>query len=290
MIQSYMPTIGSALLILIFSSFPLFLWGYGTRYLSHHLWNRGRFFAGMIGGGLSVIAILIGEIFTSRYTLWSMLFVFLSVMTITVGLALALMRGGSPYIRTFLRKSALLHIWLIVGFFVVILLVTDFTQSPVLTLSLSALFGVLFSASLEEWVKHISTLGLTAREFRFSRRDFLIFTFFITLGFVTIENLIYLIKAFPQWTNIVFFTGFSRICFALPIHVLSASICVIIWWRALSYRVFSLQYCLTFLYGFAGAVAVHALYNNFISGQQIFFVILLALFGYYFFTQSLLRE
>lgn len=39
----------SIILIFFFAFFPIFLWGYAMNMLSHHEWNRARFFYGMIG-------------------------------------------------------------------------------------------------------------------------------------------------------------------------------------------------------------------------------------------------
>lgn len=47
-------TLLKIIIIVLFSSFPILLWGYGTTFLSHHIWNRARFFSGLIAGGISV--------------------------------------------------------------------------------------------------------------------------------------------------------------------------------------------------------------------------------------------
>lgn len=47
----------SIILSIFFCLVPLLLWGYGNIYLSSHVWNRARFFAGIAGGVISVICI-----------------------------------------------------------------------------------------------------------------------------------------------------------------------------------------------------------------------------------------
>jgi protease PrsW len=136
----------------------------------------------------------------------------------------------------------------------------------------------------------VSSLGLTSREFRFTRRDFLLFTFFITLGFVTLENIIYMIQEIERGALQVFFTGMSRLLFSLPLHVFAASVCVMMWWKALSYRFFSWQYIGYFSLGYIIATLIHGAYNTFLASGYIAPVIVLVALGYIAFTQWIIEE
>lgn len=278
----------SIILSVFFSLIPLLFWGYGNIYLSQHVWNRARFFAGIAGWIISVACIsffkewLLG---TWYRQIWAVIgvFVILGILTGWV-----IMRG-SPYIRGFLRRTLFFHIAL----FSLLLYGWGFVRDyiPMTQGSLTFFAGIsgfFIAACLEEGVKHVSSLWLTAKNFRFSRTDFLLFTFFVTLGFITGENILYLKEAYHSGILNVMMTGVYRLFFALPLHVFAASICVIFWWKALSYRFLSVQYIWLFLSGFLIAAIIHTLYNFLISKNSIFFLLLIVGIGYLAFTQWIL--
>ena len=271
-------SIMSIALIVFFSLVPLLLWSYGNIYLSHHIWNRARFFAGIFGWLISIVCILAFRSWlmsSGLEQIGAVIWVFIVLWGIT---SIAILYG-SPYIRGFLWRILMLHIAL----FSLLLYVWWWIQDilPMTISSLGFIGGIswfFIAACLEEWVKHVSSIGLTARDFRFSRGDFLVFTFFVTLGFVSVENILYLIEAYRWGTLSVFTTGIYRLLFALPLHVFAASICVVFWWRALSYGWLSWRYISLFLLGFIIAIVMHSFYNLLIErGDIIPLIALLAL-------------
>ena len=275
-------------LIALFLTFPLLLWGYGTLYLSQNIWNRNRFIFGMIGWAIAVaVIILFGKFKVSEsnlLTIISFLIMFGSIWSI----AWWATKSGSPFIWWFLRKVLLLHSLIFIFVCIAGVLIEDiFPHSNSLLVLLTSIWGFLLAASIEEWVKHISTLGLTSKEFRFTRRDFLLFTFFVTLGFSTIENAIYLFWKIDSSPWSILLIGISRILFSLTIHVFAASICVMLWWKALSYKIFSYKYVLFFLLGYIAATVVHGLYNFLLVHSYIFPLFVLTGVGYFSFTQWL---
>ncbi len=278
----------SIILSIFFCLIPLLLWGYGNIYLSSHVWNRARFFAGIAGGVISVICIaffkewLLG---TWYRQIGAVIGVFIVLWTLT---AWAIMYG-SPYIRGFLRRTLFFHIAL----FSLVLYIWGWVRAyipmtPGALTFFAGISGFFIAACLEEWVKHVSSLWLTAKNFRFSRTDFLLFTFFVTLGFVTAENILYLKEAYHSGILSVMMTGVYRLFFALPLHVFAASICVMFWWKALSYKFLSVQYVFLFTCGFLIATIIHTLYNFLISKSSIFFLLLIVGIGYLAFTQWIL--
>ncbi len=280
----------SIICIVIFSLFPVILWAYGTTFLSSHSWNRRRFLIGILGGWFTVWLIAVFSSFFKEnlilqiiYTLGIFLIIWLWVVIFT--------QYWSAYIRTFIRKIIGLHILLIavslLMYYGVSLL---FPVTPISLAIFSGMSSILVAASMEEWVKHLSSVGLSSWGFRFSRKDFLVFTLFITLGFVFFENSIYLIWAIPRWVWAVIWTGITRSIFSLSLHVFAASICIVFWWRALSYWVFSWQYSILFLIGFILATAVHGIFNISIQEWYTLVIIILAILSYVFFTQWLLDE
>lgn len=280
----------SILTIVFFSTFPLLFWAYGDIFLRDHAWNRLRFFGGLFGWGVSVGVIMMFERYFSSDSIVIMgwlvgVFIFLSlIMVYTI-------RNGSPYIQWFLYQILGLHFMIL---FILILLWFFGQYLPLFpsiwVLSLGWMIGFFISAYLEEWVKHISSIWLSSRDFRFSRRDLLLFTFFITLGFVMLENILYLMRAYDDgWKNIIF-TGLYRLFFALPLHVFAASICVMLWWRALSYPLYSLRYIGYFGWWFIIATTVHTLYNQCIDRWYLIPLVVLTGIGYIAFTQWIISE
>ncbi len=279
----------SLFIILLFTLFPLILWWYGTTYLSEHLWNRNRFLFWMITWSLSVLIIFMFWNIAALWVLW-MIASFCILFLILWGITWWITRKGSPFIRWFLRKVIVLHsILFSIVFLLGILGNSIFSLWAWFIGILSGIGTFLIAASIEEWVKHVSTLGLTSREFRFSRRDFLLFTFFVTLGFVTLENAIYMFSVIWKWPWDVFVVGITRILFSLPIHVFSAAICVVMWWEALSFRFFSFRYIALFLLWYVGATFIHWMFNVFVNEPYIIPVFVLTGVWYFSFTQWIIQ-
>lgn len=278
----------SLFLIALFLSFPLLLWGYGMIYLSENIWNRNRFIFGMVWWALAVSIILFfGKAWVFGSSLMKILSFFLIFLVLGT-IVWWVTRNGSPFIRWFLRKTLLLHSIIFCGVFAWALLLKSILPISFSLLAFLMWIGsFLLAASIEEWVKHISTLWLTAKEFRFTRRDFLIFTFFVTLWFSTFENAIYLFGQIHNWPGAVFLTGISRILFSLTIHVFAAAICVMMWWKALSYKFFSAKYILFFLLGYIGATLVHGTFNVLLDRSYIVPLFVLTGVWYFSFTQWL---
>ncbi len=100
------------------------------------------------------------------------------------------------------------------------------------------------------------SIGLMSQDFAFSRRDIIIFTLFVVLGFVFVENLLYLFAADMSLSTWIFRSSIS-----LMAHLLSAVICAYAWWRALSYEPDSVRYIAIFALGLSLAVLTHLGYN-----------------------------
>ena len=94
----------SIILILFFSFLPLLFWGYGNLYLSDHMWNRARFFAGIIGWMISIACIYLFKwwlILSGARQLFAVIGVFIVLWILSTGVTYF----WSPYIRWFLRRT-----------------------------------------------------------------------------------------------------------------------------------------------------------------------------------------
>ncbi len=283
-------TLAKIIIIVLFSSFPILLWGYGTTFLSHHIWNRARFFSGLVAGTISVSTIIVFEKYFEQDTLMQIFAVSWVFLTLSM-IAYGLMAKGSLYIWGFLRKVVILHTILFIILLALSYALRRYIDIPLSGIALfSSMASYLLLAWLEEGVKHISTLGLTAREFRFTRTDFLLFTFFVALGFVFVENIIYFSRAWGWSLGSLVSLGIGRTLFATMIHVFASALCVMCWWRWLSYGVFSLRYILWVVLGFILATLIHTLYNSLMWGGHIIGVLVLFLAGYFSFTQWIMAD
>ena len=279
------------LLIFIILSFPLLLWGYGTLYLSQNIWNRNRFLFGMLGWAIAVFVIAIFGKSSVSGSSFLKIGSFILIFSVIGMIAWWATKRGSPFIRWFLRKALFLHSMIFCSVFAwTLLLKWVIPTSNSFLIFLTSIWRFLLAASIEEWVKHVSTLWLTAKEFRFTRRDFLIFTFFVTLWFSTVESAIYLFSHIDSWPWWILFIGISRILFSLTIHVFAASICVMMWWKALSYKMYSYKYIFLFVLGYMIATIIHGAYNILLDRSYIFPLIVLTWVWYFSFSQWMIAH
>lgn len=182
-----------------------------------------------------------------------------------------------------MRKIALLHTILI--FFVtgITVILTHYLSGSLIVPAL--LSSILLASFFEETTKHFASIGLIGKDFQFSKQDIILFTFFVAIGFVFIENIFYFIRgdlSLGQWVFRSFFT--------LILHVFAAVVCSYFWWKALSYRLFSPRYIITFILGFILASSIHAVYNLSLAKGNIALVLIFAGVGYVVFTRLLLKE
>jgi hypothetical protein len=165
-----------------------------------------------------------------------------------------LIQSGSVYARILLQKFAKANMIIIVTLLIAILVLSSIIPGgSILALSITPL---LISSAIEESSKHLMSIGLMSQDFAFSRRDIIIFTIFVVLGFVWIENLLYFFQAHISLSTWVF-----RSFFSLTAHLLASVICAYVWWRAIAYEPASLHYILIFTIGIILAVLTHLGYN-----------------------------
>lgn len=190
---------------------------------------------------------------------------------------------GSAFARVFLRKIAIINTIIIFLLIVGILFITSIIPGSAVLSVLG--ISLLLASVFEEAAKHLMSVGLTGRDFRFSKQDIIFFTFFVVLGFVFVENILYFIYSdfsLVQWVFRSFFT--------LIAHLFAASMCAYFWWKALSYPLFSLRYFTTFLLGFFLASIIHMLYNLSLEKGSLLFVLLFTIAGYMVFTKLIMKE
>jgi PrsW family intramembrane metalloprotease len=165
-----------------------------------------------------------------------------------------LIQSGSIYARVLLQKFAKANMIVIVALLISILILSSILPGgSILALGVTPL---LISSAIEESSKHLMSIGLMSQDFAFSRRDIIIFTIFVVLGFVWIENFLYFFQAHVSLSTWIF-----RSFFSLTAHLLASVICAYAWWRAIAYEPASLHYILIFTLGIVLAVLTHLGYN-----------------------------
>lgn len=261
---------------------PVYLWGYGASRLLDTPWNRRRFILGIIIGGFSVGIVWLFSYFTKIEPIYIVFgsIIFIVILSIII---FSMIHQGSPFARWVLQKMAQVHIATIL--LLLIAITTVSVSVPGSIILILSTFPLLISSLVEEWSKHLMSIGLMSQDFRFSRSDIIIFTIFVVLGFVFIENLLYLV----QW-HFSLSTWVFRSFFSLSAHLLSAIICAYAWWRALSYEPFSWKYIGLFSTGFIIAVIVHLGYNVILSQGSIVGLFLYMTIGYIVATRWIMTD
>ncbi len=267
---------------LLVALLPVYLWWYGISRLLGAPWNRRRFVLGMLIGGCSVGIVWLFSYITTVEHIYILLMSVAFILTVSAFIFFLIYRG-SVYARGILKKVAIVNIGIIFTILMVVSGVSVYIPGAIIV-SLSML-PLLLSSLIEESSKHLMSIGLMSQDFRFSRSDIIIFTLFVVLGFVFIENLLYWVVWDTTITTWIF-----RSFFSLSAHLLSAVICAYAWWRALSYPPFSVKYIIIFSLGFIAAVMVHLGYNLILAEGSMLGLFAYMATWYYCVTRGLITE
>jgi hypothetical protein len=262
---------------------PVYLWGYGISYLLDTPWNRRRFLMGMVIGSLSVGWVwLFSHIEIDNYkNIFLSSIIFIGVIFIFI---FFLIQQGSSIARWLLKKFTIINSIIIVAVFIGSIMIANSLEWWYILMI--AIIPFLLSALIEESSKHLMSIGLMSQDFRFSRSDIIIFTFFVVLGFVFVENLLYLVQVIQGKLSLT--TWIFRSFFTLIAHLISAIICAYAWWRALSYEPFSYQYIIIFTFWFTLAVMAHLGYNMALNAGHIIGIYIYMLIGYILITKGIM--
>lgn len=261
---------------------PVYLWGYGVSYLLDTPWNRRRFILGIVIWWASVGMVWFFSRITHIGIFYSIATGLLFVWFLSL-IATMMIRRWSNIARIILQKITLVNmsiIMLILG--MSLLLASKIPWGTILILSVLPL---LLSALIEESSKHLMSIGLMSQDFRFSRSDIIIFTLFVVLGFIFIENLLYLFQGNFSLTTWIF-----RSFLTLVAHLLSAILCAYAWWKALSYPPFSVQYIAVFGLWFLIAVMTHLGYNLILEQGSMIGLALYMIWAYVIVTRGIIPD
>lgn len=277
-----MSSIFLAFLVFLIALLPIYLWWYISSMLLNEPWNRRRFLLWICIGGISVLFVWLFSMLkdTSYFYAALAIGIFVILLSITVFL---LIQFGSHFARKILQKVAIANILIITCW--IILLVSSSLLVPQSAVLLVMIAPLIVSSLIEESSKHLMSIWLMSQDFRFSQRDVVLFTIFVVLWFVFIENLLYFFKW--QWGM---WTWIFRSFFSLIAHIFSAVICAYAWWRALSYIPFSIKYISIFTLWFWWAIVSHMIYNYILQQGSIIGLLMYCAVAYVIITRSILKK
>lgn len=163
----------------------------------------------------------------------------------------------------------------------------DIQGNIFVTLS-SIIIVYIFIAFLEESMKHIALYG--SIDSILERRDILLFAVYSALGFVFLENTIYLtnIGEHAGFGGTFFSTLFSRSIVSLLLHIF-ASLILALGFIKYTERI-GMPAVFAFVQGLFGAVFVHMLFNVSLTYGKSGIILLYIFIGYFFFTKVFLDE
>lgn len=257
--------------------FPVYLWGYGVSYLINEPWNRRRFLIGIWLWALSVALILALAHIPTQYLIWGILGFFVLFSSIIA----YVIHRWQKYARLLLWQVIRVNVIIISSLFLIIALVSKYTNIPMIAISLMPL---IIGSFFEESSKHLASIWLMSQDFRFSRRDIVIFTFFVVLGFVFAENIIYF------FSDISLGTWIFRSILTIGAHLFASMIASIVWWKALSHEPKSRWYIMIFSIGFIVAILVHVGYNFILQQWSIVGLLVYMLLAYIVLAQGILNQ
>ena len=275
-------TILLSFVVFLIALLPVYLWGYGVSYLLDTPWNRRRFLLGIMIGGFSVGLVWLFSYVEQLHTIYTILssIGFVLILWIVVS---SLIQRGSIFARWVLQKVTIVNI--IIVFLLLLSVVLSSIYVPNSIILILSVVPLLISSLVEESSKHMMSIWLMSHDYRFSRSDIIIFTIFVVLGFIFIENLLYLFRADTSLTTWIY-----RSFFSLSAHLLSAVICAYAWWRALSYEPFSIRYIAIFSLGFIIAVLAHLGYNLILEQGSVTGLFVYMIVAYVVITQWIIEN
>ncbi|MDD3301972.1 MAG: PrsW family glutamic-type intramembrane protease [Candidatus Gracilibacteria bacterium] len=148
-------------------------------------------------------------------------------------------------------------------------------------------FYYLFVALIEELSKHINFLG-TSLGFVKTINKGVLYTFFVALGFVFLENILYIYNTYIAYglSSDTITVYFSRSVFSLMLHIFCSGVIAYYFSKAyLEYgKSFNLGYVKNLLIGIFFSVLLHSFFDISLEFGWTFVMILYFVFGYFYIT------
>lgn len=310
------------LLISLITLLPIIIWGYIFSYIDGDWLNKQRFIIGILAWVISVLPILFFDhiftflniknflsIFQNFTFLWyisliSIFFIFVIIFS---------------FIYSLLFKKNFITIWKyifisLVTFLLFTFIVTTFiylldyikffslfslwkfniifANSTITSLRL-VVFYYIFIALIEELSKHTNFLW-TSINYINNIHKAILYSFFVTLGFVFLENILYIYNVYTNswFGSSLFLVYFNRSIFSLMLHIFCSALITYYFSKAyLKYNKYmSFWFIKTLFFGVSFAVIWHAFFDISLEIWWSFMMLLYFLFWYFYITSIFYRE
>ncbi len=310
------------LLLLLLSFLPIIIWAYVFSYIDGDRLNKSRLLVWIFAWIVAVVPIVFFEQIFSFFKLSHLLLIFskfsLTWFWIFLLVFFLFIFFSSFFYLFFQKKSYKTVLPYLFGNFGVFLIFTIFSTSFLyltdyfwffssfwlwesdLNFSWIALnsfrlvlFYYVFIALVEELSKHINFLGYSVKHID-TVQKWVLYSIFATLGFVLVENMLYLYNIYQvSWFTPEFFRVYLfRFVFSLMVHVLCSSLFAFYFSRAYIRigNVFNFSYIKILFTGIALAVWLHAFFDISLTYWWSFMMIIYFLAGYFYLTGVFYRE
>lgn len=307
----------SLFFIIIISFLPILVWAYIFSYIDWNSLNKKRFLIGISAWIIGVLPIIFYKEIFSFFQLQKLLlvfddfnffyflllilifFLFIIIISFLFSFFIKSKNKTLPYYKLKSFLSFCVFSILFLSLVYLVFCVWNFSQIWVVknNLSLSWLwissflvlvFYFLFISLVEEFSKYIWFLG-TSFDYISSIKKWVFYSFFVSLGFVFIENVLYFYNTYLTWwfwENFIYMY-FSRSVFSLILHVFCTALIAAYFSKAfLKYSKFDIKFFTTFIFGVLLAVLSHTFFN--LSLQYSFtFILLIFFLIWYFYISSI---
>lgn len=305
------------LLLSVIVLFPIVIWGYIFSYIDWDRLNKQRFIIGIVSWFLGVIPIFfydkifkflkisyLFDVFSNFSLLkyYLIVFIFFTLIFIFSLLFSLFCKNENKKVLKYMFYSLLLFCFIsflysqLLVFFDFIWLFNHIKLGELRELSFwwVSVFGLnmivfyyLFVALIEELSKHINFLG-TSLGFVKTINKWVLYTFFVALGFVFLENILYIYNTYiAYWLSSDTITVyFSRSVFSLMLHIFCSWVIAYYFSKAyLEYwKSFNLWYVKNLLIWIFFSVLLHSFFDISLEFGWTFVMILYFVFWYFYIT------
>jgi RsiW-degrading membrane proteinase PrsW (M82 family) len=166
------------------------------------------------------------------------------------------------------------------AFLLLHILSTMIPQVYILAAVYTAISLYMLPAGLEEASKHIATVDSVDISI-YRLPQVLLVAIYTALGFVYIENILYIYQIYMTGSLLDVLSGISlRSLFSLCAHVFATCIGAYFWYIASRQSIYSFRYIYTFLAGICTAILAHIVFNALLETQSMTLLLVYSAIAY----------
>lgn len=310
------------LVISLITLLPIIIWAYIFSYIDWDRLNKQRFIVGILAWIISVLPIIYFEqifsflnlsfilkIFQNFNLMWyfSLVVLFFVFILIFSYLYSLLFKKSFKIIWKYITSSFLIFVvfTILSSFFLYILdYLNIFTYFSVwkfdiifswasITSFRLVLFYYLFIALIEELSKHTNFLW-TSLNYINNIQKWVLYAFFVTLGFVFLENILYIYNVYLStgFSTSFYFVYFTRSVFSLMLHIFCSALLTYYFARAYFkyWKIISIGFIKSLLIWILFAVFWHAFFDLSLEFWWTYMMLIYFLFWYFYITSIFYKQ